>query len=91
MLRVNSETNNLLFSFFSFILNLFAGKDLKGARYMHPISKVDLPFLPGGHVTAGKGTGLVHTAPAHGHDDFQIALKFKLSVVSAGAGDGWID
>ena len=58
------------------------GKDLKGAKYMHPINNVELPFLPGSHVTAGKGTGLVHTAPAHGHDDFQIALKCKLSVVS---------
>ena len=66
---------------------LLTGAGLKGARYSHPFSEEELPFLPGSHVTAGKGTGLVHTAPAHGHDDFQIALKFKLSVVSTSNGE----
>ncbi|XP_076441807.1 LOW QUALITY PROTEIN: isoleucine--tRNA ligase, mitochondrial-like [Babylonia areolata] len=62
------------------ILGKVEGSGLKGAKYTHPISEKELPFLPGSHVTAGKGTGLVHTAPAHGHDDFQIALKYKLPV-----------
>lgn len=33
-------------------------------------------------MTPNKGTGLVHTAPAHGHDDFHLAKKFDLEVVS---------
>lgn len=42
----------------------------------------DKQFLAGDHVTTDKGTGLVHTAPAYGHEDFLIALKHKLPIVS---------
>lgn len=49
---------------------------------MHPLTARELPFLPSAHVQEGKGTGLVHTAPAHGHEDFQIALEHHLPVVS---------
>ncbi|XP_064623018.1 isoleucine--tRNA ligase, mitochondrial-like [Lineus longissimus] len=54
---------------------------LQGSKYTHPLSpERELPFLPGHHVTTTKGTGLVHTAPAHGHDDFKIALQNGLSL-----------
>lgn len=35
--------------------------------------------LPGDHVTADSGTGLVHTAPAHGPDDYQVWLEHSRS------------
>ena len=38
----------------------------------------DVPVLPGDHVTDDAGTGFVHTAPSHGDDDYQMALKFGL-------------
>jgi len=41
----------------------------------------DKQFLEGDHVTIDKGTGLVHTAPAYGHEDFLIALKHKVPIV----------
>lgn len=41
----------------------------------------ELPFLEGDHVTADVGTGLVHTAPAHGQEDFQKGLQHGLPVV----------
>lgn len=41
----------------------------------------EVPLLPANHVTMAKGTGLVHTAPAHGMDDYSVASHFKLSVV----------
>ncbi|XP_055956965.1 isoleucine--tRNA ligase, mitochondrial [Patella vulgata] len=56
------------------------GKDLKGIMYKQPLTNQNLSFISADHVTSGKGTGLVHTAPAHGHDDFQIAVKHKLPV-----------
>ncbi|XP_052785641.1 isoleucine--tRNA ligase, mitochondrial-like [Mya arenaria] len=56
------------------------GSDLEGATYMHPLTNEELPFLPGGHVTANKGTGLVHTAPSHGHDDFHLAKQHDIDV-----------
>ena len=41
----------------------------------------NVPFLPGDHVTVGSGTGLVHTAPAHGIDDFNTGCKNGLPVL----------
>ncbi|BBL62237.1 isoleucine--tRNA ligase [Methanobrevibacter arboriphilus] len=37
-------------------------------------------ILPGGHVELGEGTGLVHTAPGHGPDDFEIGKQFNLPI-----------
>ncbi|XP_053374897.1 isoleucine--tRNA ligase, mitochondrial-like [Mercenaria mercenaria] len=56
------------------------GTNLKGIKYRHPLTNEELPFLPGSHVTSDKGTGLVHTAPAHGHDDFQLAKKLGIQI-----------
>ena len=36
------------------------------------------PLLPGLHVTSTAGTGLVHTAPQHGQDDFRVGLAHGL-------------
>lgn len=52
------------------------------AKYFQPITKERLSFLPGQHVTTNVGTGLVHTAPAHGPEDFLIAIENNISVVS---------
>ncbi|XP_071454939.1 isoleucine--tRNA ligase, mitochondrial [Hetaerina americana] len=64
------------------ILSTFSGELLSGAKYSPLFSqeegKDSLPFLPGSHVTGEKGTGLVHTAPAHGPDDFVVALSNRL-------------
>uniref|UniRef100_A0A8C5FHT3 isoleucine--tRNA ligase n=1 Tax=Gadus morhua TaxID=8049 RepID=A0A8C5FHT3_GADMO len=52
-----------------------------GGICRHPtIPGKEVPLLPANHVTMGKGTGLVHTAPAHGMEDFSVASHFKLSV-----------
>ena len=65
---------------------LRSGAELCQWQYRPPVVGRDggapLPLLPAEHVTVTKGTGLVHTAPAHGPDDFQVALKHKLPVVS---------
>lgn len=63
-------------------LSLFAGDKLEGCTYRHPFGKELLPLLPGEHVTSEVGTGLVHTAPAHGHEDYLLALANNLSFVS---------
>lgn len=63
--------------------HLYLGNELEGVQYLYPFkSNVQLPFLAGQHATATKGTGLVHTAPAHGPDDFVLALNYKIPVVS---------
>ncbi|KAJ8969178.1 hypothetical protein NQ314_001881 [Rhamnusium bicolor] len=63
------------------LLNVVSGVLLEGTTYAHPIYKEQvLPFLHSSHATQTKGTGLVHTAPAHGPDDFLVALNNKLSI-----------
>ncbi|KAL7873802.1 hypothetical protein AOLI_G00128730 [Acnodon oligacanthus] len=59
----------------------FTGSDLEGGVCQHPtISGKEVPLLPANHVTMGKGTGLVHTAPAHGMEDYSVASHFNLPV-----------
>ena len=57
-----------------------------GTTYQHPTrlggDASRCPFLHSDHVTIDKGTGLVHTAPAHGPDDFKVGLANDLAVVS---------
>ena len=52
---------------------------LLSLKLKHPITEIDIPLIPGSHVTNDTGTGFVHTAPAHGLDDFIIGKKFKLN------------
>lgn len=55
--------------------------NLSTLSYTHPLdSKVNLPFLNASHVSSSKGTGLVHTAPSHGFDDFLVCLKNNIPV-----------
>lgn len=62
-------------------LSSFAADELTNCRYIHPIDKTkELPFLASDHVLLDKGTGLVHTAPTHGFDDYKVALKYGLSL-----------
>lgn len=58
------------------------GKELEGTTYFHPFEKTRLPFLAAQHVMMNAGTGLVHTAPAHGREDFLVALENKMPVES---------
>lgn len=60
-------------------LYTFAGDALEQCQYAHPLTnEQNLPFLPAKHVLADKGTGLVHTAPAHGSDDYLTSLKHNI-------------
>ncbi|XP_069055278.1 isoleucine--tRNA ligase, mitochondrial [Lepisosteus oculatus] len=60
----------------------FTGSELEGGVCSHPfIPGKASPLLPANHVTMGKGTGLVHTAPAHGMEDYSVASHFRLPVV----------
>ncbi|XP_073979868.1 isoleucyl-tRNA synthetase, mitochondrial isoform X2 [Rhodnius prolixus] len=61
------------------LLATISGDKLEGCTYRHPFGKELLPLLPGEHVTSEVGTGLVHTAPAHGHEDYLLALANNLS------------
>src|SRR5690606_35635254 len=47
-----------------------------------------VPMLAGHHVTTDAGTGFVHTAPAHGYDDFLIGKAADLNLECPVAGNG---
>ncbi len=76
----------------STILGKIKGKELKGTSAHHPFYgegyDFDVPFLPGDHVTLEAGTGLVHTAPGHGVEDFALGKEFKLEIPETVAEDG---
>lgn len=61
--------------------NDFSGQHLNGLKYKSLRFGDPKQFLAGDHVTTDKGTGLIHTAPAYGHEDFLIALKHKIPIV----------
>ncbi len=59
------------------------GKDLEHSTYLHPLFERESPIVIGGdYVTTESGTGLVHTAPGHGMDDFQVGQRYGLPVLS---------
>ena len=58
------------------------GQALEGIQYRHPLLDRTSPVLVGGdYVTTESGTGLVHTAPGHGVDDFNTGRKHGLAVL----------
>lgn len=64
------------------VLETLPGSALASCTYFHPVYKNKTPpLLPGDHAGL-KGTGLVHTAAAHGPEDFLVALEDKIPVVS---------
>ncbi|KAK3816161.1 MAG: Isoleucyl-tRNA synthetase [Benniella sp.] len=54
------------------------GQDLVGAKYKHPLTTESLPFITADYVTADSGSGLVHTAPGHGMDDYKACLPLGI-------------
>lgn len=57
------------------------GRDLAGILTVHPYLGHDVPLVMGEHVTNESGTGLVHTAPGHGMEDFIVGKEYHLPVV----------
>jgi len=64
-------------------LAVFKGKDLEGTVYKHPLYERESKVVIGGeYITTESGTGLVHTAPGHGVEDYQTGLKYGLELLS---------
>ena len=75
------------------VLATLCGSDLEGTICRHPLAEqgyddFDVPLLPGDHVTDEDGTGLVHTAPGHGAEDFVVGQAFGLEVPRTVADNG---
>jgi isoleucyl-tRNA synthetase len=73
------------------ILGYALGADLEGLRYRHPFLDRESQVILAGHVTLEAGTGLVHTAPGHGQEDYEVGLKYGLDVYNPVKNDGRYD
>ncbi len=65
-----------------------AGAALEHMRLRHPFYDRDVPVVLGDHVTLDAGTGAVHTAPAHGLEDYAVGRRYGLDVDNPVGGDG---
>ena len=70
------------------IVEEFKGADIENLKLEHPFYDRIVPVVLGDHVTLESGTGLVHTAPAHGVEDFAVGLRYKLPVDNPVDDDG---
>ncbi len=65
------------------------GKDLEHSTYRHPLFDRESPIVIGGdYVTTESGTGLVHTAPGHGQEDYLVGQRYGLPILAPVDGDG---
>ncbi len=58
----------------------WAGEELEGIICRHPWIDRDVKTILGEHVTLEQGTGVVHTAPGHGEEDYEMGLKYGLDI-----------
>ncbi|MDC3037221.1 isoleucine--tRNA ligase [Candidatus Pelagibacter sp.] len=73
-------------------LKTFKGKELKQTICSHPFLDLgfdyDVPMLQARFVTTEQGTGIVHCAPSHGPDDFNLCLNNGIKAIETVDGDG---
>ena len=70
------------------ILGRCKGADLENQLLQHCFLARQVPVILGDHVTTEAGTGAVHTAPAHGQDDFVVGQQYELEVYNPVGGNG---
>ncbi|MFN3651885.1 MAG: isoleucine--tRNA ligase [Armatimonadota bacterium] len=70
------------------IVARYPGRDLQGMQFRHPLHALDpvfdrpAPVVLADYVTLDAGTGVVHTAPGHGEEDFATGRKYGLEILS---------
>ena len=64
------------------LLGRAKGKEITSLAYKHPFAPRTQPVILADHVTLEEGTGLVHTAPGHGSEDFQSGVQYGLEIYS---------
>jgi isoleucyl-tRNA synthetase len=61
-------------------LATFRGKEMEGLKAKHPFIDRESVFVLADYVTLDQGTGCVHTAPGHGHEDYLTGIKYNLDI-----------
>ena len=88
---VNSVIENCSLGNFK-IVKSFEGKLFQNTICSHPFKDLgynfDVPMLQADFVTLEQGTGIVHCAPSHGPDDFNLCLKHGMKAIETVNNDG---
>ena len=63
------------------IIKEFKSTELEGLYAINPLNGRKSLFMLGEHVLMDGGSGLVHTAPGHGEDDYFVSLKYNVEVI----------
>ena len=63
------------------IIAEFSARKLENLTAINPLNGRDSRFILGEHVLMDGGTGLVHTAPGHGEDDYFASLRYGIEVI----------
>lgn len=63
------------------IIREISGKDLEGLTYEHPFGLRKGKVVLADYVSKEEGTGLVHTAPGHGNEDYLTGLRYNLEII----------
>lgn len=74
LLRMNVESSE--------VLGKTLGKNLEELVFNHPFYAREIRVLLGDHVTLDAGTGIVHTAPDHGMEDFVVCRKYGIETIN---------
>jgi len=69
-------------------LGTCTGAALENLRFNHPFYDFDVPAILADHVTTEAGTGVVHTAPGHGQEDYVAGLRYDLEIANPVGNNG---
>ncbi|MDO8586747.1 MAG: isoleucine--tRNA ligase [Armatimonadota bacterium] len=64
------------------VVKTLTGSELQGLVFKHPLFDRESPTVFANYVTLEEGTGIVHTAPGHGREDFQTGQQYGLPVIN---------
>ncbi len=56
------------------------GREFEGVKFQHPFLQLQVPGILADYVMLDQGSGIVHTAPGHGSDDFLSGQKYGLEI-----------
>jgi isoleucyl-tRNA synthetase len=58
------------------------GREFEGVKFQHPFLPIEVPGVLADYVTLDQGSGIVHTAPGHGADDYRTGMKYGLEIAA---------
>ena len=64
------------------LLATFSARDIEGKKCRHPFMERESLIILANYITLETGTGIVHTAPGHGREDYLSGLQYNLPILS---------